>query len=62
MTFFWDPSQQTSATSFTCVVTPQVVASDSPLRRLQTRLHDGPFWWFGNRVSDLRYWMWRMSR
>lgn len=37
--------------------------------RLQAWLHGGyppgndPFpyaWWFGNRVSDLRYWWWRL--
>lgn len=33
-----------------------------PLSRLQGRLWRSPFWWLGDRVSDLRYLLWRLSR
>ena len=33
-----------------------------PLCRLQGRLWRGRLWWFGNCVSGLRYWLWRLCR
>lgn len=33
-----------------------------PLTRLQGRLQAGRFWWLGNRVSDFRYWLYRLIR
>lgn len=45
-------------------VTPLVFdyRPQSPLRKLQGRLQNGRLWWLGNRVSDVRYWLWRLSR
>lgn len=56
----------TNASSYTITLTSghemTAEVEHGPLCRLQDRLWKGRFWWFGNRLSDLRYWLWRLSR
>ncbi len=57
-----------SNAKFTITIDPQADLGSfapephSPLCHLQFRLQDGRLWWFGNRISDFRFWMWRLIR
>lgn len=60
------PPNATNATTCTITLTGgnqmTFEPEHGPLCRWQERLWRGRLWWFGNRISQLRYWLWRLAR
>lgn len=65
-TFYPLHPNATNATSYTIHLMSgyeiKTEVEHGPLCWLQHRLWDGRLWWLGNRVSTLRYWLWRLCR
>lgn len=67
MTFFYDTTNTSTTvgqTTWTGKVTYAPQSPPGPLSRLQFRLQrrSFPLAWLGNRVSDVRCWLWRLAR
>lgn len=57
----WPYYTTASQTTYTFDMT-RPEPSHGSLCKLQKRLQDGRLWWLGNRISDFRFYMWKLVK